>query len=87
VTENVRPGVIGIGQGAWIQWNDELGLDMGGNANILCGAIRTGQGHQGWNSCNVDVVKWTGSPVTREFDMKIDLPVFTASPKAKGDKK
>ncbi|BAS26153.1 molybdopterin-dependent oxidoreductase [Limnochorda pilosa] len=63
IYETIRPGVVGMGQGAWIDWDDELGLDRGGCTNILCGAIPTGEGHQGWNSCNVQVEKWTGKPL------------------------
>lgn len=67
VTENVRPGVIGIGQGAWLDWDDDLQLDRGGCANVLCGNIRTGQGHQGWNSANIRIDKWEGEPLQPDY--------------------
>ena len=41
--------------------DEETGIDMAGATNTLNGAIPTGQGHQGWNSCNVEVKKYTGS--------------------------
>ncbi len=56
-TERMKPGVITLGQGAWIEMDEKLGVDIGGNTNILNGGIPTGQGHMGWNSCNVKVEK------------------------------
>lgn len=61
LTERMKPGVTTIGQGAWIEMNEEEDVCMAGNTNILNGAIPTGQGHMGWNSCNVKVEKYTGS--------------------------
>lgn len=63
LTETIRPGVLAMGHGNWLDWDDELKLDKGGCVNILCGGIATGQGHQGWGSCNVKVEKWTGAPL------------------------
>lgn len=56
-TERMIPGVVTLGQGAWIDVDDEVGADIGGNTNILNGGIATGQGHMGWNSCNVKIEK------------------------------
>lgn len=67
VTENIRPGVVALGQGQWLDWDDELGLDRAGCLNVLNGAIPTGEGHQGWNSCNVQVEKWQGEPLKPDY--------------------
>jgi anaerobic dimethyl sulfoxide reductase subunit A len=77
ITPNVRPGVVGIGQGAWILWDDKEQVDRGGNINILIGAYSTGQGHQGWNSCNIEVEKWNGEPLP-EY-VKMPVGTYTAS--------
>jgi len=63
ITNRIIPGAIGIGQGSWINMDDETGIDTGGNVNILAGAIATGQEAKGYNSCNVQVEKWTGAPL------------------------
>ena len=60
ITERLMPGVVSLGEGAWAQIDEASGIDMAGATNTLNGAIPTGQGHQGWNSCNVEVVKYTG---------------------------
>jgi len=57
LTERMMPGVVALGQGAWLDWDDESGIDKAGSVNVLTGAIATGQGHSGYNSCNVQVVK------------------------------
>lgn len=69
ITENIRPGVVAMGQGQWLDWDDELGLDRGGCINVLNGAIATGEGHQGWNSCIVQVTKWDGDPLPADVDV------------------
>ena len=77
ITETIRPGVIGMGQGGWLQWDDELGLDRGGCINVLVGAHTTGQGHFGFNSCNVQIEKWGGEPLPMEKDVPLDIPTFS----------
>ena len=67
VTERLMPGTVMLGEGAWAELDDATGIDKAGATNILNGAIPTGQGHQGWNSCNVQVEKYNG---TLEPDMK-----------------
>jgi anaerobic dimethyl sulfoxide reductase subunit A len=60
LTERLMPGIVSLGEGAWAQVDEATGIDMAGATNTLNGAIPTGQGHQGWNSCNVEVVKYAG---------------------------
>lgn len=57
ITERIMPGVVTLGQGAWVKIDQDDGIDKGGSANVLIGAIPTGQGHAGFNSCNVQVRK------------------------------
>jgi anaerobic dimethyl sulfoxide reductase subunit A len=56
----LMPGVVTLGEGAWAQVDPASGIDIAGATNTLNGAIATGQGHQGWNSCNVQVQKYEG---------------------------
>ena len=60
-TERMLPGVVALGEGAWAEIDEETGIDKAGATNTLNGGIPTGQGHQGWNTCNVEVKKYTGS--------------------------
>ena len=58
LTETITPGVIAIGQGAWIEMDEQEVVDKSGNTNILNGGIPTGQGHSGHNTCNVKLEKY-----------------------------
>ncbi len=73
LTDRITPGVVAMGEGAWAQVDEASGIDMAGATNTLNGAIPTGQGHQGWNTCNVKVEKYEGQ-------LKLD-PDFTWSPR------
>lgn len=61
VTERLMPGVCYLGEGAWAEVDEASGIDKAGATNTLNGDIPTGQGHQGWNTCNIQVEKYTGS--------------------------
>lgn len=61
VTERMMPGVTTLGEGAWAEVDEATGIDKAGATNTLNGPIPTGQGHAGWNTCNVQVEKYTGS--------------------------
>ncbi|NLC38308.1 MAG: molybdopterin-dependent oxidoreductase, partial [Clostridia bacterium] len=58
LTERMMPGVVTLGEGAWIELDEETGIDKAGNVNMLNGDIPTGQGHLGANSCVVKVEKY-----------------------------
>lgn len=73
VTETIRPGVVAMGQGGWIDWDDKLGIDKGGCINVLVGAITSGQGAFGLNSCCVRLDKWKGAPLGMDKDKPLDV--------------
>jgi anaerobic dimethyl sulfoxide reductase subunit A len=60
LTERIVPGVVNLPHGAWAEVNEEQQIDLAGCDNILGGAIPTGQGTGGYNTCNVQVEKYTG---------------------------
>jgi anaerobic dimethyl sulfoxide reductase subunit A len=63
LTERIMPGVVTLGEGAWVEKDDETGIDKAGATNSLCGARLTGQGEEPWNTTIVQVEKWTGEPL------------------------
>ena len=71
LTSRILPGVVAMGEGAWAQVDEASGIDMAGATNTLNGALPTGQGHQGWNTCNVKVEKYEG-PLNLEPDFTWD---------------
>ncbi len=75
VTNLMMPGVTVIGQGARMRLDEETGIDMGGCANVLKGATPTGGGHLGWNSCIVQVEKWTGKPLPSDAKLPPIVPL------------
>jgi anaerobic dimethyl sulfoxide reductase subunit A len=68
LTPRMMPGVVALGEGAWAEIDEETGIDIAGATNTLNGAIPTGQGHQGWNTCNVKVERY-GGPDALEPDV------------------
>lgn len=58
VTERINLGVIAVGEGAWVEYDDAEGVDKAGATNVLNGPIPSGQGHTGHNSCNVKIEKY-----------------------------
>jgi len=67
ITSEIMPGVCALGQGAWVEIDEETGVDVGGSVNVLHGAIPSGHGHMGWNSCIVEVEKWRGKPLEPDY--------------------
>ncbi len=65
------PGVVKLDETTWPEIDEETGIDYGGCANILIGPIKSGSGIQAWNSCNVQVEKWTGDPLVPDCDRPV----------------
>lgn len=68
LTDRFMPGVIGLPHGSWVDMDEKTGIDRGGADNILCGPISTGQGTSGWNSCVVNMEKYTGTPLIPDVE-------------------
>lgn len=68
VTECLMPGVLGLPHGSWVDIDEKTGIDTGGADNVLCGAIPTGQGTSGWNTCIVNLEKYTGTPIVPDVE-------------------
>ncbi len=61
VTAEMLPGVVALGEGAWVDRDDETGIDRAGATNSLSGTLPCGQGVQPWNTNNAQVEKYTGT--------------------------
>ncbi|WP_070120872.1 molybdopterin-dependent oxidoreductase [Bacillus marinisedimentorum] len=68
VTETMIPGVIGLPHGAWIDIDEETGIDRAGADNLFVPHIPKGLGSSGFNLARCNLEKWTGKPL--EEDMK-----------------
>ncbi len=64
----LRPGVVGIPHGAWVDVDEETGIDRAGSDNYLLGDEYAGMGVSGYNNYNCNFEKWTGTPLGRDCD-------------------
>ena len=75
ITERIMPGVVDLPHGAWLELDDETGIDHAGSDNFLTGDYATVEGHMGWNSVNVQVTKWTGKPLDPDYKWPLRIPL------------
>lgn len=68
VTERVRPGVIALPHGSWVDIDEKTGIDTGGADNILSGQSPTGQGVSGFNTGIVKIQKYTQSKLIPDVE-------------------
>ena len=62
------PGVVKLDEATWPEIDEKTGIDKAGCANILVGDVRTGSGISAWNSCLVNVEKYTGESLEPDCD-------------------
>lgn len=70
VVETIMPGTIGLPHGAWIDIDEETGIDRAGADNNLVGHTPTGLGSSGFNSARVNLEKWHGEPLEEDVKWK-----------------
>ena len=68
LTNRVMPGVVMLPHGAWVDKDETDKIDTAGADNILCGAIPTGQGTSGWNTCIARVERYDGSALIADVE-------------------
>ena len=72
VLPTIVPGAVALQDGAWVNIDEETGIDLGGNPNILQAPKASGQGSQSWSGTLVQVEKYEG-PLTLSPDR--DTPI------------
>jgi anaerobic dimethyl sulfoxide reductase subunit A len=79
VTDRLMPGVVDLPHGAWVEVFDETaGIDKAGSDNFITGAHPNATGHQGFNSVNVQVEKWTGEHLAPDYTWPQRIPIKEA---------
>lgn len=68
VTETIMPGCVALPHGAWVDIDEETGIDRAGADNLFVPHIPKGLGTSGFNLTRVNVEKWEGEPL--EEDVK-----------------
>jgi anaerobic dimethyl sulfoxide reductase subunit A len=61
VMPTVVPGSVALQDGAWTNIDEESGIDLAGNPNILQAPAASGQGVQAWTGTLCQVEKYTGN--------------------------
>ena len=56
VMDILMPGIVGVPHGAWVDVDEETGIDRAGSDNYLIGAEYGGMGVSGYNNqiCNIE---------------------------------
>ncbi len=72
VMPTIVPGAIAMQDGAWIRIDEETGIDLGGDPNILQAPKSSGQASQSWTGTIVQVEKYNG-PLTLDPDKNTPL--------------
>ena len=75
VTTRTTPGVVILGEGAWVEYDEQLGVDKAGATNTLCGTHPTGQGEEPWNTTIVRVDKWNGTALEADYTWPHRVPI------------
>lgn len=76
VMPTIVPGAVALQDGAWLRIDEETGIDLGGDPNILQAPKSSGQASQSWTGTLVQVEKYTGDiELMPDKDCPIVMPV------------
>ena len=67
LTERLMPGVLALPHGAWVEIDEETGLDKAGSDNMLLGPKAAGLGTSGYNTCVVNFEKYDGPALEADW--------------------
>ena len=60
VLPTIVPGAVALQDGAWLRIDEESGIDLGGDPNILQAPKSSGDASQSWTGTLVQVEKYDG---------------------------
>lgn len=75
VTERVRPGVVALPHGAWVDVDEATGIDAAGADNYLIGPEPNGQGVSGYNSTLCRIEKYAGPHLDDDAAVPVRIPL------------
>lgn len=67
VLETLRPGVVGLPHGAWVDIDEDSGIDKAGSDNYLIGDEYSGMGPSGYNNETCRIEKYSGEPLQDDW--------------------
>ena len=69
ITETLMPGVVSLPHGPWVSMDENDEIDKAGAENIIAGSFATGLGTEGYNTQVVNVEKWTGEQLEKDYKL------------------
>lgn len=76
VLPTIVPGAVALQDGAWVNIDEDTGIDIGGDPNILQAPKASGEASQSWTGTLVQVEKYNGSiELGPDKDRPIVMPV------------
>ncbi|MCD8317113.1 MAG: molybdopterin-dependent oxidoreductase [Eggerthellaceae bacterium] len=69
IMDIIMPGVVGLPHGAWVDVDEETGIDRAGSENYLIGPEYAGMGVSGYNNQNCNIEKYNGEEIDRDCDL------------------
>ena len=73
LTQCLRPGVVAIPHGAWVDVDEETGVDRAGADNYLSGQVPNGLGTSGFNSVICNIEKYAGEALGADVDQPLRI--------------
>ncbi|MDE8702477.1 molybdopterin-dependent oxidoreductase [Adlercreutzia equolifaciens] len=69
VSEIIMPGCVGLPHGAWVNYDEDEGIDRAGTDNVLCGSVTSGMGTSGYNNYNCNFEKYEGEALVPDCEL------------------
>lgn len=67
VSEFVMPGVVELPHGSWIDFDETLGIDLGGSDSFISGPLTSNSGVSGYNNHICNIEKYNGAPLVPDY--------------------
>ena len=68
LVETLMPHCLSLPHGAWVDIDEETGIDRAGSPNVLVSNETSDGGTSGYNTTLVNIEKWTGEPLEEDHN-------------------
>jgi anaerobic dimethyl sulfoxide reductase subunit A len=75
VVPYIMPGVVALGEGNWIQIDQETGVDIGGNVNTVTRPLYNGDGYQAFNTVLLKIEPYKGKELLPDYQCPPIIPL------------
>ncbi|WP_296011681.1 molybdopterin-dependent oxidoreductase [uncultured Adlercreutzia sp.] len=74
VSNCIMPGCVSLPHGGWVDFDEENGIDRGGNENVLIGHSRGTFPLTGYNTTLINFEKYDGEPLAPYHELTVTTP-------------